>query len=302
MELRHLRYFVAVAETENVSRAALKLHLSQPALSRQMRDLEQELGFPLLERSAKSVHLTEAGRVFLAEARAVLARAGEAVATARAAAAGAGELHVGYAPSLTARILPPALRAFQLESPRVRVRLHDLSTEEMLRRLGDGQLQIAFLVRPARAALRGLRFEVLVREPLRLAVPPAHAFFRRRQVTLKEVLREPLIAYSREEYPEYHEYLAAVFASFGKKPRILEEHDSVASLIAALEARCGVALVPESISCFTGSRLKLIPISPPAAPLEVGAAYAKSGAKPVVEQFLKAARAAAKMESAAGSR
>src|SRR6266446_310484 len=118
MELRHLRYFIGVAEEENVSRAALKLHVSQPALSRQIRDLEDELGFSLLERSAKSVRLTEAGGAFLIEARAVLQRAEEAVKTARAVATGGrGELHVGYAPSLTARILPQVLRAFQAELP-----------------------------------------------------------------------------------------------------------------------------------------------------------------------------------------
>src|SRR5206468_11636846 len=104
MELRHLRYFIGVAEEENVSRAALKLHVSQPALSRQIRDLEEELGFLLLERSARSVRLTEAGRAFLIEARAVLQRAEDAVKAARAIATGQrGELHVGYAPSVTAR-------------------------------------------------------------------------------------------------------------------------------------------------------------------------------------------------------
>src|SRR5213079_166720 len=128
MELRHLRYFIGVAEEENVSRAALKLHVSQPALSRQVRDLEEELGFPLLERSAKSVRLTDAGRVFLPEARAVLQRADDAVKAARAIATGASELHVGYAGSPTVRILPGTLRAFQAEHPDVRVRLHDLST------------------------------------------------------------------------------------------------------------------------------------------------------------------------------
>jgi DNA-binding transcriptional LysR family regulator len=114
MELRHLRYFVAVAETENVSRAALRLHVSQPALSRQIRDLEEEIGFLLLARTAKSVRLTAAGRTFLADARVVLQRVEEAVEAARAVATGQhGELHVGYAPSSTVRILPPALRAFQ---------------------------------------------------------------------------------------------------------------------------------------------------------------------------------------------
>src|SRR3954451_18894569 len=160
MELRHLRYFVGVAEAENVSRAALKLHVSQPGLSRQIRDLEDELGFLLLERSAKSVRLTDAGRTFLTEARAVLQRADDAVKTAKAIAIGAdGELHVGYAPSLTARILPPTLRAFQAEMPNVRVRLHDFSTEEMLEGLQNKKLQIAFVVRLTPALLRGLQFE-----------------------------------------------------------------------------------------------------------------------------------------------
>src|SRR3974390_2431677 len=104
MELRHLRYFVAAAEAETGSRAAGRLHVSQPALSRQIRDLEEELGFSLFERSAKSVRLTAAGKAFLTEARAVLQRADEAVTTARAVAAGGQtELHVGYAPSPTVR-------------------------------------------------------------------------------------------------------------------------------------------------------------------------------------------------------
>src|SRR5437660_1170069 len=147
MELRHLRYFVAVAEMENVSRAALKLHVSQPALSRQIHDLEDELGFPLLERSAKSMRLTQAWRIFLNEARGVLQRADEAVKKARAAANGESEeLHIGYAPALTPRILPPALRAFQFVMPRVRVKLHDLTTEEMLAGLRQSKLQLGLSV------------------------------------------------------------------------------------------------------------------------------------------------------------
>src|SRR5271166_4501101 len=119
MELRHLRYFVAVAEEENVSRAALKLHVSQPGISRQIRDLEDEIGFQLFERSAKSVRLTAAGSVFLGKARAVLQRANEAVERARAVDGGtSGEINIGYAPSLTVQILPQALRKFQDQFPK----------------------------------------------------------------------------------------------------------------------------------------------------------------------------------------
>ena len=294
MELRHLRYFVAVAEAENVSRAALKLHVSQPALSRQIRDLEDELGFALLERSAKSVRLTDAGKAFQGEAHAVLQRVDEALKTARAVATGGrGELHVGYAPSLTVRILPPILRAFQAESPNVRVLLHDLSTEEMLARLRDGALQIAFLVRPTRAMLRGLRFEELMRDSLCLAVAPKHPFARRRTVKLAELAREPLIAYSRKEYPEYHESLAEYFATIKSRPQVAEEHDGITSLIAAVEAGGGVALVSESVACLAGPRLKLIPLSPAPEPLVIGAAWPKNGLVPAAERFLKCAKEAA---------
>ena len=291
MELRHLRYFIGVAEEENVSRAALKLHVSQPALSRQIRDLEEELGFSLLERSAKSVRLTEAGRTFLIEARAVLQRAEVAVKTARSVATGGrGELHVGYAPSLTARILPPALRAFQAELPNVRVKLHDLSTEEMLAGLREGKLQIALVVRLTPALLRGLRFEELARDSICLAVAPKHPLAARRTVTLAEVTREPLITYSRKDYPDAHENLAAMFAAIKSKPRIAEEHDSVSSLIAAVEAGNGVAIAPQSLACTAGPRLKLIPFSPAPAPLIIGAAWSKDGLTAAAERFLKCAK------------
>jgi DNA-binding transcriptional LysR family regulator len=290
MELRHLRYFIAVGQEENVSRAALKLHVSQPALSRQMRDLEDELGFMLLTRSAKSVRLTEAGRAFLAEARAVLQRLEEAIKAARAIATGArGELHLGYAPSLTARFLPRALRAFQAQSPGVRVKLHDLSTEEMLAGLREGALQMAFVARLP-ALLRGLRFEELARDSFCLAVAPKHPLAKRRVVKLAEVAREPLITYSRKDYPDAYENIAALFAAIKSKPRVAEEHDSVSSLIAAVEAGNGVAIVAQSLACTAGPRLKLIPLSPAPPPLIVGAAWLHHGLTPAAERFLQAAR------------
>src|SRR5271154_1566488 len=185
MELRHLRYFVAAAEEENVTRAALKLRVAQPAVSRQIRDLEDELGLALLERTAKSVRLTDAGRVFLEEARAVLERADDAVKAVRAVAGGKrGELHVGYAPSLTVQILPRALRRFQTELPGVRVSLHDLSTQEMLAGLREGRLHVALMVAPTGAQLRGLRFHELARYPICVAVAPGHRFARQRTITL----------------------------------------------------------------------------------------------------------------------
>jgi len=294
MELRHLRYFVAVAGEENVSRAALKLHVSQPALSRQIRDLEGELGFQLLERSAKSVRLTGAGKIFQSEATAILHRVEEAVTTARFAAnGGEGDLHIGYAPSPTARLLPRTLRAFQSDAPSVRVLLHDLSTEEMLDQLRDGTLQVALLVQPKKSMLRGLRFEELARDTLCLAVAPKHRLASRRSVGLAEISREPLIAYSRKEYPEYFESIVQLFAAIRRKPRIAEEHDGVSSLVAAVESGAGVAVVADSVGCLAGKRLKFILIRPAPRLCRIGVAWSPKGLCGTAELFLKHARATA---------
>ena len=160
MELRHLRYFVAVAEEQNVTRAALRLHVSQPPLSRQIRDLENELGIALFDRDANTVRLTEAGRVFLTEVRVILQHAENAAQMAKNVAGGkCGEIHVGYAPSLTVELLPRALRYFRESNPGVRVQLHDLSTHGMLCGLSDGKLHVAMLVQVSPKVLTGLIFE-----------------------------------------------------------------------------------------------------------------------------------------------
>jgi DNA-binding transcriptional LysR family regulator len=221
----------------------------------------------------------------------VLQRAEEAVKTARAIATGElGELHVGYAPSPTSRILPPTLRAFQLESPNVRVKLHDFSTEEMIGGLRSGKLQIAFLVKLTAGMLRGVNFEEILRDPICLAVAPKHPLARRRTVSLAEVVREPIVIYNRTDYPEAHEELTKMFAHIKGTPRIAEEHDGVASLIAGVESGNGVALVPESIVCIAGPRLKLVRVAPAPPPLIIGAAWSKDGLAPAAERFLKCAR------------
>jgi DNA-binding transcriptional LysR family regulator len=291
MELRHLRCFVAVAEEENVSRAALRLHVSQPGISRQIHNLEDEIGFQLFERSAKSVRLTAAGKVFLGEARAVLQRANEAVEKARAVSGGTGgEINLGYAPSLTVQILPAALRKFQEQFPSVRVALHDLSTEEMLAQLGEKKLQLALTVKPPAKLLRGLKFEGLARYAMRVAVAPKHPLAKAKAIRLEQVAREPLIAYSRKDYPEYHTMLEKLFAPAGGKPRIAGEHDSVTSLIAAVESGRGFALVPECLACMVGARLKLIPLQPAPPPLPVGAIWRADSETEFVKHFVAAAK------------
>jgi DNA-binding transcriptional LysR family regulator len=298
MELRHLRYFIAAAREENVSRAALKLHVSQPALSRQIRDLEDELGFPLLERTAKSVRLTEAGRVFLVEAQAVLDRAAEAVEKARAKTEmGQGRLQVGYAPSPSVEILPRALRAFQARFPSVRVILHDLSAEEMISQLHEGKLDLALTVRPSGKSLRGLNFVELARYPLCVAVHPGHALARARVVTLDRLLSEPLLGYTRKDYPDYYTEIEALFKASGQQPVFSEEHDSVTSLIAGVEAGHGCAIVPSCIACMAGPRLRLVPLKPAGAPVVVGILL-REKPSPMADEFVKASSPANNREGA----
>ena len=291
MELRHLRYFVAVAEEENVSRAALKLHVSQPGLSRQIRDLEDEIGFQLFERSAKALRLTAAGKTFLTEARAVLQHAEDAVKKARAAAGGTqGEIHVGYAPSLTVQILPPMLRAFQGEFPRVRVSLHDLSSEEMLAQLGEKKLDLALTARTSEKMPRGLSFIELARYATCVAMSPQHPLAKSRALTLPQVAREPLIGMTRKDYPDYHNEIGKFFAAVGLKPNFVEEHEGGTGLIAAVEAGRGVSLVPSSLLCMVGARLKLIPLKPALPPIPVGAVWLKDNQSEIVKKFIAAAR------------
>jgi DNA-binding transcriptional LysR family regulator len=291
MELRHLRYFVAVAEEQNVTRAAARLHVSQPPLSRQIRDLEDELGVALFDHGAKSVRLTEAGKVFLTEARAVVQRADEAVQMVKAVANGQrGEIHVGYAPSLTVELLPRALKHFQEISPGVRVQLHDSSTQDMLRGLRDGKLHVALLVQVSPKVLADFAFEELQRYAVCVAVHPAHPLARARKVTLKHVAAERLIAFTLADYPEYHAWIADLFAPLGRAPQIVEEHDSATSLIAAVEAGRGVALVSQSFDCLSGPRLKIRPLTPAPPPLVVGIARRKSAPSAITEAFVAAAK------------
>jgi DNA-binding transcriptional LysR family regulator len=292
MELRHLRYFAVVAEEQNVTRAAERLHVSQPPLSRQIRDLEGELGVELFRRTARSLALTEAGKIFLIEARAVLLRVDKAVETVRTVARGdRGSLRIGYAPSLTAEFLPRALRLFEAERPGVRVALHDLSSEECVQRLANGKLDLALTVPRPGLREKGMKFEPLTRFPVGCAVGKDHPFARKRFVTLAEIRRQKLMVFSYDDYPEYKEWIMGLFK--GISPCSMEEYDGVVGLIAAVEAGRGVAMVSSSITCIAGPRLRLIPVRPPMDDVVVGVLTGIS--RPALaEQFLLVLKQAVK--------
>ena len=288
-----MRYFVAVAEMENVSRAALKLHVSQSALSRQIRDLEDETGFCLLERTAKSVRLTDAGRRFLDDARELLRQADDAVKKARAIASEEPtELHVGYSPTPFAEILPKALRRFQRKMPNVHVRLRDWSNKTILDGVRDGRLQLGLIVPPTTASgLQDLRYEELFHERVCVAVAPQHPFARRHVIPITEVVAEPLIGLTREDYPNYYDYLSMIFAKVKQKPRVIEEHDSMAGVMSAVEAGTGVAIGVDFGYSF-GNRVKFLHLTPEPEPISLGLAAPKGKLRPAAEKFWQCAKEA----------
>jgi DNA-binding transcriptional LysR family regulator len=293
VELRHLRYFVAVAEMENVSRAAMqRLHVSQPSLSRQIRDLEDEMGVQLLERTAKSVRLTEAGRAFLDEARAILKHTDDAVGKVRAIAGKSEtELHVGDWPLATGRVMPSLLRAYQQAMPNVKVKVHDWPVEKNIAGVRDGRLQLAIILPPLKAnALEELRFEQLLTARVCLAVSPDHPFARRQSVSLADAAREPFIGLMREEYPRYLEYLNAIFARVSDKPRMVEEHDGWSGVFSAVAAGAGVALTSDAFNYAFNDRIKLLRLMPEPKRVAIGIITRKGKLGPAAEKFCQCAK------------
>ena len=295
MELRHLRYFVVVAEEQNVTRAAARLHVSQPPLSRQIRDLEQELGVPLFERTAQRVKLTGAGRAFAADARKILAGVEAAVRRVREKARSrGGELRIGYSPTPTAEFLPRALALLERSDPGAHAVLLDLSSDEMMTAVQARALDVAVLVRPPRMSSRRLRFEALFSLPVGAVVPPGHPLAARRSVRLEEVLAEPIVAYIHKGYADYHAWLAAALRRTRKKPRLLARADGSASLMAAIVAGQGVAFGPPMFESASGGRVKYVPISTPVPRLEVGLLTRQEKTGPLLAAFERAAAQAAR--------
>jgi len=293
--LRHLRYFVAVAEMENVSRAAMqRLHVSQPSLSRQIRDLEDEMGVQLLERTAKSVRLTEAGRAFLDEARAILKHTDDAVGKVRAIAGKTEtELHIGDWPLATGRVMPALLRAYQQAMPNVKVKVHDWPVEKNIAGVRDGRLQLAIILPPLKAnALEELRFEELITARVCLAVSRDHPFARRHSVSLADAAREPFVGLTREEYPRYLEYLNAIFARVNDKPRLVEEQDGWSGVFSAVSAGTGVALTSDAFSYAFNDRIKLLRLTPEPKRIAIGIITRKGRLSPAAGKFCKCAKEA----------
>jgi LysR family transcriptional regulator, benzoate and cis,cis-muconate-responsive activator of ben and cat genes len=287
MELRHLRYFVAVAEEENISRAALKLHVSQPGISRQIHDLEGEIGFSLFERRGKTVRLTVAGKIFFSEARDILQRTADAVEKARAGLASRVEINVGFIPALTTEILPRTVRAFRGYFPGVRVTLRDLFPEEALPLLHQRKLDIALTLLRQKLP-RELEMKELARYEPCVFVGKTHPLAKSKFVSLNQVASEPVATYSRKDHPGFHKHFKKLFASVGRTPRIGSEHNSVSSLLATVAAGNEVALLASCVSRMAGPRLKLLNLRPALPKCSLVALWHKNTEEELVKAFIAA--------------
>lgn len=293
VELRQLRNFVMVAEMGNISRAAQKLFLTQPALSRQIKALENEIGQCLLERKAHSIRLTPAGENLLREARELLNRADEMLTRVRATGRSV-RLRIGYAPSLARGLLSTAVENFAQKHPTARVELLDLSTREMLAGLENDTLDAALTVGSG-CKSRGLKWTSLARVSWQLAVNRQHPLVRRPHVTPDDVARESLLVFSQRDYPEYWEIIMNWLREHRQRPVVAGEYDGVSSLLSAVESGLGVAIVTTSSMGLVPERVRLKKLSdaPEVLSIAVGHRSGSAANKPLtvfIEELRHAAQ------------
>jgi DNA-binding transcriptional LysR family regulator len=281
-----------VGEALNFTRAATRLRIAQPALSRQVQELEDEIGVDLLRRSPRGVTLTAEGKLFLAAAREALRHIDESVEKVRALARGEyGELHVGFAPVPTAEILPPALAAFRKAVPRVKLSLHDLSSDEIIAGLRDATLELGVLVEPTGEQATGIEFELLRTYPFCVAMIASHPFARLKTIPLEKLATQSLVVLRRKDYSEYHRILARIFSPISTKPRIAVECDSASPLIAEVEAGHGVVVGTTLLRLVAGKRLLFRPLTGTTEAQSIGIARATKGdVTPAGEKFCEILR------------
>lgn len=289
-DFRQLRYFVAVAEELSFTRAALRLHLSQPPLSQQIQALEQDLGVRLLERTKRHVALTEPGRVFLEQARQILAKAEEARSQVVAAAAGyIGQLRLAYTVSVSFHpALPQALLRFGQIAPNVRLQLSEMYTEPQFAALLAGQIDVG-LVRGEPAHMRdarGLRLNVIDREPLLLALPVGHPLAGRSSLRLLEVADDAFVSQPRELGATLYDRLVKLAAKAGFQPSITQHAQQINGLLALVAAGLGLALVPASMRSVRLAGVSYVPLEDSDAHLLLAVACRADDHAPALQQFL----------------
>lgn len=270
MELRQLRYFIAVAEERSFSRAAQRLHISQPPLSMQVMMLEEELGVRLLDRSNRGVSLTAAGSVFYEEMRAVLVRLEHGKTRTQQAGQGhVGTLSIGFVSIADYGILPPALKEFRSRFPEVQVQLHELTTDAQIREMRAGRLDLGIALGPIQDA--ALTFETLLHEELVLAAPSGHRLGKSNgALDLRAFSKENFIVPPRDIAPGLYDLIISHCHASGFFPHITQHARQMQTVISLVAAGMGLALVPSSVQNLKRTGVQYSRIRGASAGIEIG--------------------------------
>ena len=262
MELRHLRYFVAAAEELNFSRAAVRLRVSQPPLSRQIRNLEEEIGAPLFDRSRQKLQLTPAGKSFLEQARQILAQSDRAVRLAKAVSEGkCGQLTVAFLSPLGGVFLPAAVRVFRQKFPLVEVTLTEMVPRRQVKALSDGRIDIGIMPKDEARFEKDLALEPVVEVGMIAALPPEHALTALRKVPLQKLAGEPLVFFKRSSAPALHDWIRDLCRANGFEPNIGRQCDQAQAMLDSVAGGIGIAILPEFFRRYQ-SEVAFRPLAP----------------------------------------
>ncbi|MDO5289001.1 MAG: LysR family transcriptional regulator [Pseudomonadota bacterium] len=301
MELRHLRYFLALADALHFGRAAQRLGLSQPPLTVAIQQLEADVGAPLFTRNSRGVQLTAAGQALVPQARATLEQAEQALHTARDAASGQlGRLRVGFAGTVLYHGLPAMLRHLQAEQPRLALALRELSSSEQVLELLHGRLDAGFA--HVAQVPEGLAEVPVASQAFVACVPAGHALARRRTLPLHALAGAPLALVSREVSPDYHARIVAACQAAGFAPQPLHELRHWLSVVSLVAQGLAVALVPAALRQAQLAGAAFVPVKDPQGLLpryETRCLWNPARAQPALALFLQAVQAQAKAGSMA---
>jgi DNA-binding transcriptional LysR family regulator len=289
MELRQLRYFVAVAEDLHFARAAGRLHMAQQSLSFQIKQLEDELGVRLFQRTTRHVELTEAGHALLKEVRLALGHLERGLeAVQRAGRGEMGRLVVGYNSTISYNVLPWIMRVFREECPDVAIVLRELPSPILEERLMAGDLDVGLLLVPA-SSFPDLGQKKIYREQTVVALPYDHPLAHRTSVSLSELGKDSFIGCPRELKPVVYDQLQAACQEAGFTPRIVQEAGSENALISLVAAGVGIALVAQGVSSLRRDDV-VYPVVEPKIEFDISVAWHKQTATPLIKRFVQMAR------------
>ncbi|AEK60729.1 LysR substrate-binding domain-containing protein [Collimonas fungivorans] len=294
IELRQLRYFVAVAEERHFGRAALRLHMTQPPLSQAIQALEANLGTSLFARTKRSVALTPAGQALLPEAQRLLQQAATLPDLARRAASGeSGLLTLSFVSTADYSILPPLLRAFREAYPLVQIDLQEATSDLQLAQLMEGRIDAGLLIPPLPdKAKLALEYQPVLAEPLILAAPSGLKALRTKKgkIALSDLADMPLIIFPRRISPGFHDTILGCFRAAGVTPHIGQEAIQMQTIVGLVSAGMGIALVPQSVSNLQRPGVDYRELQDQTPLVETGLAWRRDNVSPVLQAFLELLR------------